>query len=71
MGLIFSTGTPAAYSFGMFVRSLTTGFDRARIRLFAALSFLQFGRAFASPLQKKRSTVSAHARSCCSRVLTC
>ncbi len=49
-GLIFSTGTLAVYSFGVFVRPLTAEFGWTRTGLFAALSFFQFGMAFASPL---------------------
>ena len=48
--LIFSTGTLTVYSFGVFVRPLTAEFAWSRTGLFAALSFFQFGMAFASPL---------------------
>ncbi len=50
VGLVFSTGTLAVYSFGVFVRPLTAEFAWTRTGLFAALSFFQFGMAFASPL---------------------
>ncbi len=49
-GLVFSTGTLAVYSFGVFVRPLTAEFGWTRTGLFAALAFFQFGMAFASPL---------------------
>lgn len=50
VGLIFSTGPLAVYSFGVFVRPLTAEFGWTRTGLFAALSFFQFGMAFCSPL---------------------
>lgn len=50
VGLIFSTGTLAVYSFGVFVRPLMAEFGWTRTGLFAALSFFQFGMAFSSPL---------------------
>lgn len=50
VGLIFSTGPLAVYSFGVFVRPLTAEFGWTRTGLFAALSFFQFGMAFSSPV---------------------
>jgi MFS family permease len=50
VGLIFSAGTLALYSFGVFVRPLTAEFGWSRTGLFVALSFYNFGLAFCSPI---------------------
>ena len=49
VGLVFSTGTLALYSFGVFVRPLTAEFGWSRTGLFGALAFFNFGLALASP----------------------
>ncbi len=65
VGLIFSAGTLALYSFGVFVRPLTAEFGWSRTGLFVALSFYNFGLAFCSPIwgavrggRLRRDTVS-------------
>ena len=50
IGMVLCVGTLALYSFGVFVRPLTTEFGWSRTGLFAALSFFQFGLAFSSPI---------------------
>lgn len=50
VGLIACVGTLALYSFGVFVRPLTTEFGWSRTGLFAALAFFQYGLAFSSPV---------------------
>lgn len=49
LGMILCTAT-MLYSFGVFVRPLTTEFGWSRTGVFAALAFFQFGLAFASPV---------------------
>ena len=50
VGLVLCAGTLALYSFGVFVRPLTTAFGWSRTELFAALAFFQYGLAFSSPM---------------------
>ena len=50
VGMVLCVGTLALYSFGVFVRPLTTEFGWSRTELFVALSLFQFGLAVSSPI---------------------
>ena len=49
-GLLFSVGTLSVYTFGVFVRPLSSEFHWSRTELFATLTILQYVLAFSSPL---------------------
>lgn len=49
-GLVFSIGTLSIYTFGVFVRPLTTEFGWSRSELFGALAVSQYALAFSGPV---------------------